>query len=347
MPDKVTLFPIYAVDDIIDGNPFDARILPFQIKKDFTVEDVRPMFGANTFAWVQSELGRHDLEDLEGVEYAIVHRYTTVHAAHGNEDDLKSEGMVRNLAACLRLIRPMRQRTSLMRGELGEGGKINVQHFEHPKEILQVPEVQKLFHLRVSDLTLLRELAPKFLAAMRSETWKFRMAVEFHEAGHFQDWYWKARYSLWCSALEALYTSQTPEHRGSLVARERIKWFLGANTSIYDKGDIPDYVYPQPNVTVGSIVEDLYTLRNFIAHGDRVPDDFYNRKSRQGISREHSLLEVLIEALSFIIRKSLLRILRENLLQNFSNAVGSEAYFGAAGLTTTVIRQKQRKLLGP
>ena len=297
------------------------------------------MFNADTFAWVKNVLGIKDLKELQAVEYAIVHRYTTEELGYGGADDDKSERLVRNLVACLRLIRPMRQRASLMGGELREGGKINVQHFEHPKGILGVPEVQKLFHLRMIDLVLLRELAPKFLAAMGGETWKFRMAVEFHEAGHFQDWYWKARYSLWCSALEALYTSQTPEHRGSLVARERIKWFLGANTSIYEKGDIPDYVHPQPNVTVGDVVEDLYTLRNFIAHGDRVLDDFYKQKSRQGISREHSLLEVLVEALSFIIRRSLLRILRDNLLPNFANAAASEAYFGAAGLTNTAIRQ--------
>jgi len=234
----------------------------------------------------------------------------------------------------------MRQRTSLLRGELGEGGKINVQHFEHPNEILEVPEAQKLFHLRNSDLDLLRKVAPAFLQAMNGEVWKFRMAVEFHEAGHFQDGYWKARYLLWCSALEALFTSQSPDHRGSLVAEERIKWFLSENRSIYDPGDIPDFVEPRPNITVGSVVDNLYTVRNVIAHGDRVPDKFFQEKLRKGVGDDLSHLQVLIEALSFIIRKSLLRILQEGLLQHFADAASSEAYFGAAGLTNTALRRR-------
>jgi hypothetical protein len=339
MPDKITLYPIFAVADEIDDQPFDQHVLPFGVVDGATVENVRPLFTEETFRWVKNELGRHDLEDLQQIEHAIVHRYVVDDEADGNPADIESAKLVRNLVACLRLIRPMRQRTGLMRGVLRDC-KIDVRHFEHPRSILEVPEVQKLFHLRNADLNSLKAVAPEFLRVMAGEFWKFRMAVDFHEAGHFQDWYWKARYSLWCSAVEALFTSQAPEHRGSLVAEERIKWFLGAGTSIYDAGDIPDYIQPQPNITVGEVVEELYTLRNCIAHGDKVPNEFFERKLRQGVNGELSLVQVLIEALSFIIRKSLLRILRDGLLNSFADAGASEAYFGAAGLTNAAIRRR-------
>jgi hypothetical protein len=342
MPNKATLYPIYALADTTDRELFDTRVFPFRIVDDVAVEDVKPMFNPDTFAWVCDELGRHDLADLQRVQYAIVHRYTTNLPGEGCEADMESEKLVRNLVACLRLVRPMRQRTSLMRGEVGEDGKINVQHFEHPRELLEVPEVQKLFQVRNADLDLLRTVANEFLRAMGNEFWKFRMAVQFHEAGHFQDWYWKARYSLWCSALEALFTSQSREHQGSLVAKERIKWFLGERTSIYDPGDIPNFIHPQPNITVGAVVDDLYTVRNFVAHGDRVPDRFFQRK-REGVGEELSVLQVLTEALSFIIRKTMLRILQGNLLQHFADAASSEAYFGTAGLTKAAIRQKEQQ----
>jgi hypothetical protein len=307
---------------------------------EVTVEDVRPLFTEETFKWVKHDLGRHDLEDLQRIEHAIVHRYVDESEADGSPADIESAKLIRNLVACLRLIRPMRQYTGLMRGVLRDG-KIDVRHFEHPRTILEVPEVQKLFHLRNADLDSLKAIAPEVLRAMAGEFWKFRMSVDFHEAGHFQDWYWKARYSLWCSAVEALFTSQAPEHRGSLAAEERIKWFLGEGTSIYDAGDIPAYIRPQPNVTVGGVVDDLYTLRNCIAHGDKVPDEFYQRMVRQGVNGELSLLQVLIEGLSFIIRKSLLRILRDGLLNDFVGAASSEAYFDAVGLTNTAIRRRQ------
>lgn len=339
MADKITLYPIFAVADEIDGQPFDQRALPFGVVDGVTIENVRPLFTEETFKWVKNELGRHDLEDLQQIEHAIVHRYVE-NEADGSPLDIESAKLVRNLVACLRLIRPMRQRTGLMRGVLHDG-KIDVQHFEHPRSILEVPEVQKLFHLRNADLDSLKGFAAEFLRAMGGEFWKFRMAVDFHEAGHFQDWYWKARYSLWCSAVESLFTSQAPEHRGSLVAEERIKWFLGAGTSIYDAGDIPAYIQPQPNIKVGKVVEELYTLRNCIAHGDKVPNAFFERKLRQGVNGELSLVQVLIEALSFIIRKSLRRILRDGLLDKFADSASSEAYFDAAGLTNTALRRRR------
>ena len=342
MPSKLTLDPIYAVADAIDEQPFNSRLIPFQIRDGVAVEDIRSLFTPDAFRWAEGELGRHDVENLRRVEYAIVHRYGASHPSDDSTADMESERLVRNLAACLRLIRPMRQRTSVMRGELLSNGTIDVRHFDHPREILEVPEVQKLFHLRNSDLGLLRGISSEFLRAMAGQFWKFRMAVDFHEAGHFQDWYWKARYSLWCSALEALVTSQSREHQGSLVAEERIKWFLGENTSIYESGDIPDYL-PQPNITVGAVVDDLYKVRNFIAHGDRVPDDFFERRLRQGLEGELNAIQVLIEALSFIVRKSILRILQQNLLPHFADPTSCEAYFGAAGLTNTEIRQRLRQ----
>ena len=138
MPLKATLYPIYALADRADGLPFDTRILPFQIVEAVTVEDVTAMFTPDTFAWVRNELGRHDVEELQRVDYAIVHRYESNEMGEGGNDDMRSDKLVRNLVACLRLVRPMRQQASLMRGTLGQHGKINVQHFEHPNKLRDV-----------------------------------------------------------------------------------------------------------------------------------------------------------------------------------------------------------------
>ena len=342
MPNNITLYPIYAVADAINGQPFDRSVLPIHIVHGVTIEDVSPMFNEETFGWMRNELGRRQLEELQRVQYAIVHRYHTDDLAEAGNADNKSVTLVRNLAACLRLIRPMRQRNSLMRGEVRENGTIDVLHFEQPVELLEVPEVQKLFYLRNRDADLMRAVGNHFLRAMGGEFWKFRMAVDFHEAGHFQDSYWKARYLLWCSAVEAIFTSQHREHRGSFVAKERIKWFLGANTLIYEPGDIPDYV-PQPTITIREIVDDLYRVRNFVAHGERIPDEFFQRTMRQGLNGALNVILVLNEAVSFIVRKSLLRIIQDNLLDHFASAETAEAYFAAAGLTLNAIRQRLRQ----
>jgi len=112
MPNKATLYPIYALADMIDERPFDTSVFSFQVSEGVTVEDVTPMFNPDTFAWVRNELGRRDVEDLQRVDYAIAHRYAANDAGDGGNADVESEKLVRNLAACLRLIRPMRGRTS-------------------------------------------------------------------------------------------------------------------------------------------------------------------------------------------------------------------------------------------
>ena len=166
------------------------------------------------------------------------------------------------------------------------------------------------------------------------------MAVQFHELGHFQPLDWKARYLLWCSAIESLYTSKNREHKGSLVATSRIKWFLGENTNIYPPGDLPNFVR-NPNLTIGMVVGDVYELRNYLAHGDRVPDQFFKELLRDGLNGGVNKMGVLIEAVSFIIRASLLKIVREGALHHFADFVSAEAFFGSQGLTFSQLQRNR------
>ena len=52
--------------------------------------------------------------------------------------------------------------------------------------------------------------------------------------------------------------------------------------------------------------------------------------------------DVLFEAQSLIIRATLLKILRDGLLDKFVDAKASEAYFDANGLTNSKIRARQK-----
>jgi len=225
-------------------------------------------------------------------------------------------------------------------GDVREDGTFALEGFNTPMiDLIEVPDVQKLFKLRNRDAEDLRRYAPEFTRAINGEYWKFRMAAQFHDLGHFQPLDWKARYLLWCSAIESLYTSNSPEHRGSIVAKARIKWFLDGNTSIYAPGDISTLL-TAPRITIDQILRDLYDMRNFIAHGDRLPDRFFTDTLRVGFNGGVKRLEVLLEAASFIIRASLLKILRDGLLDHFADAPSAEAFFGAQGLTKSAIRPR-------
>jgi hypothetical protein len=336
MAEKLTLYPIYAVGEGWDDEPFNPEVLPFSVTPFITVEDVSSLFNDETSRWVEREMGRHDMEDLRSVRYAVVHRYSA--GPYINDDaNAESGRLVREVAACLRLIRPMRQRASLIQGEVKPVQGFDVQHFEHPINLMEVPEVQKLFHLRNRDLPVLREVAARFLAAMHGEYWKVRMAVQFHDHGHLEGTFWKPRYSLWMAGLEALYTAPDSDHSGRLVTTEQAKHFLGADTNIYEPGDVPSCL-PQAEIRVGDVLKDLYAVRNCIVHGERVPDEFFG-PCRQGPNGPVNRVSVLLEALSFILRKSILRVLKENLLEEFKDSPASRRYWGGFSLT-------RRTLLG-
>jgi hypothetical protein len=346
---RFTLYPIYWLADHLADEQFDEAVLPFPIAEDVGVECLADRFRVGRFDDMRERLGAEVVRKLEGVRYALVHRYEPAPIVAGglvvgeHPQREQSETLVRGLAACLRLIRPMRQEALLMHGSIrDEDGSFDVMGCDIPPlHLIEVPEVQKLFQLRNRDVEHLRAVAPAFLRAMRGEFWKFRMAVQFHDLGHFQTLDWKARYLLWCSAIESIFTSHNFEHRGSLVATSRIKWFLGENESIYAPGDL-FFSLADPHITIGQVIGDLYEMRNFMAHGDRIPDTFFRTNLRAGINGEVTQATVLIEAASFVVRTSLLKILGDGLLDHFADAGPAEAFFGGHGLTRSALNAARR-----
>jgi hypothetical protein len=345
-------FTLYALYSLAGGGADlerFTRTLPFDIAEGVCIENVSELIEDDTFNIVRERMGRDDVETLRQVTRALVHRYTpqAIRDPESNEvvgeaqQSRASEELVRMLAACLRLVRPTRQSSELMWGRIRENGKFDVLGFNHPVRLAETPENQKLFSIRDEDADNLRDYAPEFLRAMRGQFWKFRMAVQFHELGHWQQWSPKGRYLLWASAIEAIYTSHGGEHKGSLVAKERIKWFLGENTSIYPTGELSDLL-ADPALRLGGMVDDLYEVRNFIAHGDRIPDRIFQDTLRDGFNGRVTVFQVLFETQSFIIRKSLLKILHDDLLNHFADATPAEAYFEGNGLTNTALRARVR-----
>ena len=160
------------------------------------------------------------------------------------------------------------------------------------------------------------------------------MAVQMHEAGHFQNTNWKARFFLWTSALESLFSSQTRDrqHAGSLVASERVKFLLGENSPIYPPGELTS-LQKNPNLTVGAVIRELYCPRNHIAHGDKVPDCYFMQLGRDDFDGGVPRWAMLVEAINFIVRQSLLTILKQGIVHHFEDGPSSQSYFTIHRLT--------------
>ena len=217
-----------------------------------------------------------------------------------------------------------------MSGVVADDGSFAVSGFAHPVLLISVPDAHLHFKLRNRDAEDLRRYGSEFLCAIRGDFWKFRRAADMHECGYFLNDE-NARYWLWCSAMESIFTTNQQGHREEQVVKARIRWFLGEQTSIYAPGDIPRSL-PQPSISVADVIDDIYTVRNRLAHGDQIPKRYYETM-RQGVDRDVSHMEVLAEGVSFIVRSSLLKILRDGLLDHFANAAVAQSYFDGHHLT--------------
>jgi hypothetical protein len=154
------------------------------------------------------------------------------------------------------------------------------------------------------------------------------MAVQYYYMGYEQN-DWKSRYLHWgSSALHALYS-----HKEQKII-PRVKAFLGAGTLIYDPKEHPEYELLTPNtLTVGDVLQDVNEVRNDIAHGDKIPDRFFalggGRPTLDGIG---NYVTVLDDALAFIIRETLLKILRNDLIEQFKDRHEYTQYWKTLGV---------------
>jgi len=292
---------------------FDLTQLPVEIAPGVEVADVSSLLPPAEFEYMKAEVGRHQLRYFTSeVKYGVVHRYDVSFPEDSSENKNKQE-LLNNIFCLLRLIRPHR-RCGGIQGEI-KNGIVAIRNTTFPHDTIDVPDALKLFAVRNKDLTELRILLPTFLRAMRGPYWPFRMAVQYYYMGYeINDW--KGRFLYWgSSAIHALYSHK--EHK----IIPRIAGFLGEDTLVYDPKEHPDFEFLPPNpLRIKDVLNDVNKVRNCIAHGDRIPDRYFSPQGgRQTLNGPASLLSVLDDSLSFIVRESLLKILRDNLVESFKS----------------------------
>ena len=298
-------------------------MLPMSITDDVTLEDISGLLAKDSFLTWKGFLGTPEYERLERIKFALVRRFENSQSPSGILEGPSEK--VEDVLACLRLIRPMREHLGLFKGQLRYDGSIEIKSFSSPYAVEEVPELEKLFSLRTEDALRLREIAPYFLEVRRNKWWKILMALEFYQAGFFQTDYWKARYSLRCSSIEAIFGSN--KYRKSRVTKDRIIKMLGADTCIYQPGDIPGHLPQSPEITIASVIEDVFEARHCIAHGDRIPDRFFTHIRRAGVQRQLPLMAVLDETVSAIARRSIVKILEERIGAAFESSDTADNFF--------------------
>jgi hypothetical protein len=117
---------------------------------------------------------------------------------------------------------------------------------------------------------------------------------------------------MWVMGLDMLFMAG---EKTSFV--ERAAGFLGANTPVFP---VVSILKQQPRLTVGEVVEDVYELRNIVAHGREIPPqfrekfDFVDTKGQRINYQDNSYGQVLLDCALFLLVKSLQRIMLSDLV---------------------------------
>jgi hypothetical protein len=329
MPTKIAfqLIPL----ETFSLQPFDLSQLPFSIMPNVEVADVSELLPPSMFEYLKAEAGRQRMRFFERtVKHALVHCYDEPRNGFTHNDAertaKRNDELLNEVFACSRIVRPTRREGSVT-GYLNADGTVDQRTVMFPDTALDVPEALKLFALRNKDLEMLRNLIDPFLRAMHGEYWPFRMALQYYYMGYeVNDW--KGRYLYWgSSALHALYSPNSDKLVG------RVREFLGEKTPIYQADD-PEFEFKKPDPrTISDVIEDINVVRNCIAHGERIPDKYFGKDvGRDSLGGPVNYIAVLDDALAFIVRETLRRILADNLLDAFTSRRSVSQFWKGKGL---------------
>jgi hypothetical protein len=158
-----TQFALYPVvlAPAWDDNPFDESQLPASILPGVTIENIKSHVPRDEFDHFQDYLSKRDIDALHNLNSSIVYRYDS---DTSGEEHREAEAIVRNIAACLMLIRPTTKRMGFMRGQIRSDGTFKFESFDNPRDDVNVPMVQRLFAVRNGDLQRLQSVAEEFIA---------------------------------------------------------------------------------------------------------------------------------------------------------------------------------------
>lgn len=322
---KATITPVFGLaDESIDGGDFPSEDLPFEVGPGVFLADLHEqMKGADYSLWAQRYLSKEAVEELRGWDHVLVH-YFDAEEYLTSEPEERSRELVHRVFVGLRIVRPSNMPYQYLGAVVRPDGSIDPGGFSKSEVRLTVSSCDAANYVRKRDAELLRAIVPALLNAYEIDCAPVKRAIRILELGYISEFI-DVKQLIWVTALDGLFTSA--KQWGSELASRRIEHLLGPETRIYEQADFASYMLV-PSLTVKQVLPDIYRLRNRFAHGEWVPKEFLDRAVYSGKAGEIlNYADVLLEATGIILRMSLIRILREDLLKTFGTKSALDWYF--------------------
>ena len=270
--------------------------------------------------WGREYLSKHDIEKIQGWECALVHHYDEEEYFH-TEAEQRSRELLSKVFVGLRIVRPSRIPYQYLHARVQSNGALDPSAFSRAEMSLTVFPCDTWTPIRRRDADLLKAIAPTLLRAYAIDCRPVMRAMRILETGYVSQ-FTDVKQLIWVTGLESLFTST--KSRGASVAIRRISQFLGPKTQIYEQTDFPAHM-SVPSLALKDVLGDIYRLRNKLAHGEWIPEEFLKKPGYA--TGPNSYAGVLGEATSIVLRRALIKILKESLLETFGDKDKLDRYF--------------------
>lgn len=205
-------------------------------------------------------------------------------------------------------------------------------HLDNPFPSLSY---QQHHTISLDDVELVKHILPgvfrAFSPATGSGSWSHpsgsvHRALVMFAQGYLTEMFGELRQFLWAMALDCLFSSKIDRRkRGAHTIDRRLRTLLGAEFEPYKDVFVADH-QRRPEHKLRSIVKDIFTLRNAVAHGLTIPDAWL---APPGHHPYEGYAYQLAECTEILLRRSLLLILGDKrMFDVFADPQRLDTYFG-------------------
>jgi hypothetical protein len=304
---KATIIPV--------GHPsWELRMdKPIQVTKALTFENVEGLLNPDMFVVWKDWISQRERQNLGSVRFALVHRFFSTRDV--GREEAESSDFAFKVFLCLRLVRPTKSNFDPIQIQFrgSENTEVEIFSLAHQHGVWpNVPDAESLNSITLKDIDGLKEIIVPFLNLAEKGPENVRRAVRHFNAGYQDVRDPTIQIVIWCMGIESLFSSSTAGIPNKNLFG-LIDQTVGFKRDIYEESPLKELIGNQ-RIEVGSVIRDLFELRNRFVHGEWIPADWNTKPTRRNLTGENlNYAEVLRETASFVLRKGILHHLRENI----------------------------------
>jgi hypothetical protein len=327
--DKLTVVPVSDFDIFnMDGLPQGGFDLGFGVR----LEDFSGRMASLSLGVWKRAFSEDQMKEIKNWSTCLVHRYQSPPTIGEAEND--SGNLLGYIIAHLRLIALNRTSRNdelyLQVTASGELDPFRCSKSSFWPQIHLTDSEKVVLGIRLKHLETLKSWMPWIVEFCRD--WRayypLWVSLDFLEKFYLEYSSFRARHLFRVMALEALLCSEHDKDYGRQALKSKLPKLLGWHCDLYA---------PYQNDLIGSrlpvlpltdqLIDDMYTLRNKVAHGDQMPADWMKDYRPGWVDQGISYAAVLCEAAGSMLRLAWCRIISDDLQKTFADKKKMQKFF--------------------